>query len=324
MQILALKKMAADPVVVDIGSSCSRIGISGDAKPQYLVDRPLKSAVWNSRLQDINAYSGVLEQSTLFQAADNTALIVESVAETDNLHTRTDLCDVMFGTYKCSAISFQYAPVLSCFSNARQTALVLDMSAGGCTASAVLDGWCLNQTNVERSELGGMALDTWLSRVQIGPSMTTSSLGKLHDQKARRESQTFVLPDGTEVWEKVSNALFDPSVLDNISYVPLHELVFTAATKQNTSEARKLFMNNVVVCGGLSCTSGVVQRLTNELQKMSRMDHPRVICCGLPDRHLTSWIGGSILSSLSIFKDVCLSRAEYEESGQQAILRKCA
>ena len=42
-----------------------------------------------------------------------------------------------------------------------------------------------------------------------------------------------------------------------------------------------------------------------------------------PERKYSVWIGGSILSSLSSFSQMWISKAEYDESGPQIIHRKC-
>jgi actin-related protein len=339
------KKMSSAPIIVDIGTTRARIGKSGEVKPNYdqLIIRnefvqtpPITCPVWDSSIYSFDHYEQILNKSSVFADGSSTSttssnltdvLIVESTSEKDLLHSRSKICEI-FLEKKSSTISglaFQFAPVLSCFSHARQTGLVLDMSGGGCTASAVLDGWCLLQTNVERSELGGEDLDSWLSGVDNGPVVTKDAFLKLDAQRKKRETPNFTLPDGTELSTKVCDALFDPSPLGSpATYVALHELVFTAATKQTSNEIRRSLLNNVVICGGLACTDGINQRLTNELGNMARMDHPRVISCGPAHRPLSSWIGGSILTSLPIFKELCVTKPEYDEMGIQAIMKKCA
>ena len=42
-----------------------------------------------------------------------------------------------------------------------------------------------------------------------------------------------------------------------------------------------------------------------------------------PERKYSVWIGGSILSSLSTFKNMWVSRAEFEEIGPEIVHRKC-
>ena len=41
------------------------------------------------------------------------------------------------------------------------------------------------------------------------------------------------------------------------------------------------------------------------------------------DRARPGWIGGSILSSLSTFQSMWISKAEYDESGPAIVHRKC-
>lgn len=49
----------------------------------------------------------------------------------------------------------------------------------------------------------------------------------------------------------------------------------------------------------------------------------KVVIKEVEDRENLAWKGGSVLSSLSLFKDMCISRKEYEEYGASACLRKC-
>ena len=42
-----------------------------------------------------------------------------------------------------------------------------------------------------------------------------------------------------------------------------------------------------------------------------------------PERKYSVWIGGSIVSSLSTFQQMWISRQEYDESGPGIVHRKC-
>jgi len=42
-----------------------------------------------------------------------------------------------------------------------------------------------------------------------------------------------------------------------------------------------------------------------------------------PERKYSVWIGGSILSSLSTFQQMWISKQEYDESGPSIVHRKC-
>jgi actin-related protein len=42
-----------------------------------------------------------------------------------------------------------------------------------------------------------------------------------------------------------------------------------------------------------------------------------------PERKYSSWIGGSVVSSLSTFQQMWITKAEYDESGPAIVHRKC-
>jgi actin-related protein len=42
-----------------------------------------------------------------------------------------------------------------------------------------------------------------------------------------------------------------------------------------------------------------------------------------PERKFSVWIGGSIVSSLSTFESMWITRAEYDDSGPKIVHRKC-
>jgi len=41
------------------------------------------------------------------------------------------------------------------------------------------------------------------------------------------------------------------------------------------------------------------------------------------DRNYSVWVGGSLMSSLSSFQQMWITRAEYDEHGQSIVQRKC-
>jgi len=251
---------------------------------------------------------------------DHNTLVVEY---DDSQRAKT--CELAFEKKKCSGINFTHAAVLSCFANARQSGLVLDAGAGGCSACIVLDGW-LMKSNLEYSKLGGNALDCWFAKLQDSCAQTKAIWDAMESQRTLREKDDFCLPDGTSLAAKVLDLLFDPTPLGNpAAHVPLHELVFTAATKQTSNEIRRSMFFNIVICGGLAATEGFVSRLTKQLATMARADQYRFICSSRQDRFLAPWIGGSILASMPIFaKELLVKRSDYEEFGVDAVTRRCA
>ena len=61
-------------------------------------------------------------------------------------------------------------------------------------------------------------------------------------------------------------------------------------------------------------------RLTKEMQALA----PRKVkVVAPPERKYSVWIGGSIMSSLSTFQEMWISKDEYDDSGPSIVHRKC-
>ena len=67
---------------------------------------------------------------------------------------------------------------------------------------------------------------------------------------------------------------------------------------------------------------GIAERLTKEIVALAP-SVMKVKVVAPPERKYSVWIGGSILSSLSTFQQMWISKAEYDESGPAIVHRKC-
>ena len=63
---------------------------------------------------------------------------------------------------------------------------------------------------------------------------------------------------------------------------------------------------------------GLPERLTKEVQKLTpSASSNKVKVVAMPERKYATWIGGSILSSLSNFQCMWITKGEYDEVGKQ-------
>ena len=67
--------------------------------------------------------------------------------------------------------------------------------------------------------------------------------------------------------------------------------------------------------------AGIADRLSKELTALAPASM-KVKIIAPPERKYSVWIGGSILSSLSTFQSMWISKAEYDESGPAIVHRK--
>ena len=67
---------------------------------------------------------------------------------------------------------------------------------------------------------------------------------------------------------------------------------------------------------------GMKERIQKELSELAPSSI-KVKVIAPPERKYSVWIGGSILSSLSTFQQMWISKEEYDESGPSIVHRKC-
>jgi len=67
---------------------------------------------------------------------------------------------------------------------------------------------------------------------------------------------------------------------------------------------------------------GMPDRMQKEMTTIAAPDMKAKIIAP-PERKYSTWIGGSILASLSTFQQMWISKQEYDESGPSIVHRKC-
>ena len=87
-------------------------------------------------------------------------------------------------------------------------------------------------------------------------------------------------------------------------------------------DLRKDLYANVVLSGGTTMFQGIGERMTKELTALAPSTM-KIKVVAPPERKYSVWIGGSILSSLSTFQQMWISKGEYDESGPTIVHRKC-
>lgn len=88
-----------------------------------------------------------------------------------------------------------------------------------------------------------------------------------------------------------------------------HELIYQSIMKCDL-DVRKDLYANIVLSGGSSMFPGMEERCQKELQiLLPPTTNVKVI--GNAERQFLPWIGGSILSSLSTFQAMWITKSEY-------------
>jgi centractin len=134
----------------------------------------------------------------------------------------------------------------------------------------------------------------------------------------------YQLPDGQTVTlsserYQAPSVLFDPSLMGSEEPGAADVLV-NSIMKSDTDLRSKLF-SQIVIAGGSTLTPGFGDRLLHE-SRIRSPSHTRIRISAPPDRVNSCYVGGSILASLATFKNMWVSREEYEERGSAAMHRR--
>ena len=256
---------------------------------------------------------------------------------------REKMAQIMFETFNVPGLYIAIQAVLSLYSAGKFTGIVADSGDGVTHFVPIFDGYSLPHA-VIRLDLAGRDLTEFMMKLLTETGTRFSTTAEKEIVKAIKEKACYValdfeeelktvepfdyeLPDGTHVVVKdqrirCPEALFKPSMIGKEGN-GIGQTCYDSIQKCDI-DVRKDLYNCVVLSGGTSMYNGLPERLTKEIKALapeSMKEEVKVIAS--PERKFAVWIGGSILSSISTFESMWITKTEYEESGATIVHRKC-
>jgi len=137
--------------------------------------------------------------------------------------------------------------------------------------------------------------------------------------------KNYELPDGQVITVgaerfRCSEVLFQPNLIGRESD-GIHKLTYKSIMRCDVDIRRDLY-RNTVLSGGSTMYPNLDQRLNKEMTELAPASI-KVKVIAPAERKYSVWIGGSILSSLTTFQEMWISKDQYDESGPEIVHKMC-
>eukprot|EP01071_Lankesteria_metandrocarpae_P007677 Lankesteria_metandrocarpae@DN4749_c0_g1_i1.p1 len=259
---------------------------------------------------------------------------------------REKMAVMMFENFNVPGTYIQIQAVLSLYSSGRTTGIVMDSGDGVSHTVPIFEGYALPHA-IKRLDLAGRSLTGHMVTIltERGNKFTTSAEQEIvrdikeklcyvaldfEEEMKRAEDtdeleKTYELPDGNIISVgserfRCPEALFDPRMVGQEAR-GIHETTFQSIMTCDM-DIRKDLYSSIVLSGGTTMFDGIGERMTREITQLAPSTM-KIKVVAPPERKFSVWIGGSILSSLSTFQAMWITREEYEDVGQTIVHRKC-
>ena len=322
-------------IMVGMDPDISYIGEEAQSKRGVLkLNYPLEHGIvtdWDD-LEEILYYSYLNELKISSQ--EHPVLITETPL--NPISNSEKIAEIFFEKFNVPYLYIANPAPLALYASARTTGLVLDSGDGVTMSVPIYEGYAINHA-IKRNDFGGRDLNEYMVNLLLGAGIALRSQAGREIAREIKEKTCYVslnyesesnnpldpsknvqyrLPDRNiinigEQRFRCAEALFQPSKIGKDA-PGIHEIVLESIKKCDM-DIRKEMYSNIVLSGGSTLISGIVDRIAQEITNKIpssikiKIDAP-------PERKYSNWIGGSILGALSTFQNIWTTQKEYKEN----------
>ena len=253
---------------------------------------------------------------------------------------REKLTEILFETFNVKRLHIANSSMLGLFSYGKTSGLIVDSGFNITSTVPVYEGYPLSHASI-RINIGGEDLSkSLLSMIQNNLDETyidikgriladdiKEKLGYLllnPDDGDDVKDVTYELPDGKKIdlskeLYKANEILFSPNEENEKEkgLLSIKNMVIDSINKCD-NEIKNDIKENICLTGGTTLLKNFPEKLKNELSESSEGTNFNL--SAEQERLFSTWIGGSIVSSLDNFQFMWVNKKEYTDNGKNLLV----
>ena len=257
---------------------------------------------------------------------------------------REKMLEMMFETFNCASTYLVAQSVLAAYSVGKSTGISIDCGHTSLNFAPIYEGFlqrhCVQHIPIAGKDINDILINLLIKNGQVIDSkMQKQSIIKAkesfcflrHDnedeieKKKEEETKEWELPDKKKITInkerfQATEVIFDPKQF-GYDYPNFQEL-FKKTVKDIDSDLREIMLANIIFNGGTTLIKGFKSRVTQEIEQAGQDYEFKKKVHTYPEAQFMAWLGGSILTSLTNFENLWITKAEYKEEGKATIVHK--
>lgn len=325
-------------------NSKSYIGRDVIANSSYLdIHRPIKNGIIDAEKME-KIWSHIFTNELKVKPEAHNVFLTESIHNSNK--EREKIAEIMFEKFSIFNIHIEPQQVMSLYSTTKTSGLIIESGEGSTEIVPIYEGYIIPQ-GIRSSPIAGEfitnnileSIREKLKKLNVGNPIEQSRKIKeqfsevsLDDELTRNfetltvnDRNIFTLPDGNVI--NISNekflapeVIFRPEI-NSLDCSSLQQLVHGSIDSVDI-HLKKDFISNIVLGGGNTMIKNFPERLKKELQGMFPNNKDQIKVNAQKERLYSSWIGASVVCSISNFQQMWVSKNDWEEIGSSVIHKK--
>lgn len=309
------------------------VGIQAITKPNLMLRYPIENRIITS-FDDIEVLWNFIFQNELKTSPDKHPILM-TLSPQNSEESRETVLQIMMETFKVPAFYLAMPSAMSLYAANVTNGIVVDAGDAGTQITPVFEGFSMPYFSA-KLDIGGKHVNETLRRSLVQAGYTFSPRTERELMRDMKEQicyvaadasaegnvseRIFLTPEGNEI--KVGNQtymspeiLFQPKLIGNDSpgTVQLIAEVINNLDKDIVNQ----MTSTILLAGGSTMFKGYSERITKDLK--GEIGSIRYNVVAPSARKISAWVGGSIFSNVQTFKQLWVSKLEYEEFGASII-----